>query len=133
MNPNFKLRFDQMKESNPAENSDEKETGVTFNEYALARPLNLCLVWPDGKRFFLNYSYLVAGELNLDGEKNVIILYFSSHVIKLLGYGLEALFGELMDHLPRIIFSIDERYATENDIKSKEMTVIEISIQKAEN
>ena len=133
MNREFKLRYDQMREGDPSKTEETAQPNTDNGLYhAPGQARNLCLVWPDGKRFFLNYAYLIAGELNLDGEKNVIILHFSSHTVTLSGYGLEALFRELLDHLPRIIFSIDERYVTENDLGSKEMTVIGISIQKAE-
>ena len=133
MNREFKLRYDQMREGDPAKTEETAQPSPDSGLYHVpGHARNLCLVWPDGKRFFLNYAYLIAGELNLDGEKNVILLHFSSHTVTLAGYGLETLFRELLDHLPKIIFAIDDRYITEDDFGSKEMAVIDINIQKAD-
>ncbi|WP_157607619.1 hypothetical protein [Runella limosa] len=128
MNPNFKLRFDQMKESSPADTASEKEMGVASNEYTLARPLNLCLVWPDGKRFFLNYSYLIAGEFNPEGETNRIQLYFTTYQVSLKGYGLEALFMALLEQLPHQLIAIEPRYVVSEE--APDGTVIEITVEK---
>lgn len=130
MNPNFKLRFDQMKESNPADNAAEKEAIATSNEYPLVRPLNLCLVWPDGKRFFLSYSYLIAGEFSPDGETNQIQLYFTTYRVSLKGYGLEALFMALLEHLPAQLVAIEPRYVVSEE--AVDGTIIEIIVEKTE-
>ena len=128
MNPNFKLRFDQMKESNPAENFDEKQMVVSSNDYSLVRPLNLCLRWPDGKRFFLSYSYLIAGEFNPEGETNQIQLYFTTYQVSLKGYGLEALFMALLEQLPHQLIAIEPRYVVSEE--ALDGTVIEITVEK---
>ncbi len=131
MNRDFKLRYDQMREGDPSKTEEplphDPGSGL-FHAPGHAR--NLCLVWPDGKRFFLNYAYLIAGELNLGGEKNEIKLRFSSHTVTLSGYGLESLFMALTDHFPRVIFAVDERYVPEEDAGSKEMTVIAIQVDE---
>ncbi len=91
----------------------------------------MCLIWPDGRRFFLNYAYLVGGEFDPEHEKNVIRLSFSSHTANLQGYSLESLFMALLDHLPRLIYAVDERYVLEND--RKEAIVVEMVIEKNDN
>lgn len=131
MNREFKLRYDQMREGDPAKTEESAPPTADSGLYhAPGHARNLCLVWPDGKRFFLNYAYLIAGELNLDGEKNVILLHFSSYTVTLAGYGLEMLFRELLDHLPKIIFALDERYVTQDSSDVKAMTVTKILIEK---
>lgn len=88
---------------------------------------NLCMSWPDGRRIFLNYSYLVAAEY-LPPE-NSIALSFTTHTVKIKGLRLEALFVELMDHLPRIITCTEERYkvlADENAPSVQEIIVTAI-------
>lgn len=128
MNPNFKLRFDQMKESNPADTASEKEMGVASNEYALARPLNLCLAWPDGKRFFLNYSYLVAGELTTSGAQNEVILYFSAYTVRLKGYELETMFLALSDHVIAQVVVTEARYLTTKETGVPVVTEIRVEL-----
>ncbi len=131
MNREFKLRYDQMREGDPAKTEETAQPSPDSGLYhAPGHARNLCLVWPDGKRFFLNYAYLIAGELNLDGEKNVILLHFSSHTVTLSGYGLETLFRELLDHLPKIIFAIDERYVTRDVSDAKVSVVIDIQVNE---
>ncbi len=130
MNPSFKLRFDQMKESNPAENSDEREVVSSSPEMGLTRPLNLCLVWPDGKRFFLNYSYLIAGEFTPEGETNQIQLYFTTYHVSLKGYGLEALFMALLQQWPAQLIAIEPRYVV--SAEAPDGTIIEMTVEKIE-
>ena len=132
MNPNFKLRFDQMKESNPAENSDEKQMVASSNDYSLVRPLNLCLRWPDGKRFFLSYSYLVAGEFTTGGEQNVITLYFSAYTVRLKGYELEPMFLGLLDHLLSQVELTEARYLTTQEQDTGVPVVTEMEVEVVE-
>ncbi|MDF7816763.1 hypothetical protein P1X15_04115 [Runella sp. MFBS21] len=132
MNPNFKLRFDQMKESNPAENSNEKQMLAPTNEYSLARPLNLCLRWPEGKCFFLNYAYLVAGEFTTGGEQNEITLYFSDYTVRLKGYELEPMFLGLLDHLLSQVELTEARYLTTQNQDTGVPIVTEIEVEVVE-
>ena len=128
MNPGFKLRYDQMRENHPA-SEEPKEMGETgdedgqFHPYGLAR--NLCLVWPNGKRAFFNYAYLVSAGFDPTDEMNVIRLVFSSHSVTIKGYGLEPMFMNLLDHLLRIVAVVDSRYATPDEITQ----VLEIIIE----
>ena len=89
---------------------------------------NLCLVWPDGRRMFLNYAYLMAGEFDPEPEKNVIQLRFSSCTATLQGYSLEPLFLALLDHLPRLIQATDERYVLEED--RNQPVVVQMTIEQ---
>ncbi len=124
MSQGFKLRFDQMREGDPtAAVGGEAESFPTPSH---AR--NLCLEWADGRRFFLSYAYLVAGEFRPDGETNRIRLEFTSHTVSLRGYRLEALFTALLDHLPKVIGANDARYASLEE--SGEATVIDILLEK---
>lgn len=121
MNQGFKLRFDQMRDGDPTPPAaDEQGAAPGF-----AR--NLCLAWPDGRRFFLAYAHLVAGELRLDGEANEIRLEFSAHTVVLRGYRLETLFAALLDHRPALIAAIDERYAAVED--DAIATVLDIRVE----
>ncbi len=127
MNREFKLRFDQMREGNPSKAEEEGADENLLPPSAPAR--SLCLVWPNGRRFFLSYAYLMAGELHLSREKNEIMLYFSSHTVTLRGYGLETLFTELLDQLPTMVVAMEERYSSATD-KTNGTTVVEIEVQK---
>lgn len=120
------MRFDQMKEGNPAE--AEADAVSASNEYPLVRPLNLCLIWPDGKRFFLSYSYLIAGEFDPEGETNRIHLYFTTYRVLLKGYGLETLFLALLEQLPHQLIAIEPRYVVSEE--AVDGTVIEITVEK---
>ena len=125
MNRSFKLRFDQMKEGNPAEAEPQASA---LPEEGFTRPLNLCLVWPDGKRFFLSYSYLIAGEFDPEGETNRIQLHFTTYRVSLKGYGLETLFTALLEHLPHQLIAIEPRYVVSEE--APDGTIIEIIIKK---
>lgn len=84
----------------------------------------LCLGWPDGRRMFFNYAYLMAGEFDPNGEKNIIKLIFSSHTVLLQGYGLEPLFMDLLDQLPRQLMAIDPRYVLDDEPQKTVITGI---------
>lgn len=125
MSQGFRLRFDQMREGDPtAAAGGEPESFPTSGQ---AR--NLCLVWPDGRWAFFNYAYLVAGEFKPDGEMNEIRLNFSAHTVTLLGYGLSALFTALLEHLPRFVVAVDERYRSMEE--SQSAVVVEMRVEPA--
>ena len=113
MNQGFKLRFDQLRENDPTDPADGSGSLLVENYTTMGHTRNVCLVWPDGRRAFFNYAYLIVGEFEPNDEKNVIRLGFSSHNVTLQGYSLESLFMALLDHLPRIITAIDPRYVLE--------------------
>lgn len=114
-----------MRESNPAkdetEQTDDPATEGVYHAAGHAR--NLCLVWPDGKRAFFNYAYLISADFNPGNEMNLIKLGFSGQVVILKGFGLESLFMQLLDHLPKIIVMIDKRYIM-NDEGSQVLEII---------
>jgi hypothetical protein len=128
MSQGFKLRFDQLRENDPTSIQSETDSDDVERYSGAGHTRNLCLVWPDGRRAFLNYAYLVAGEFEPNSEKNLIKLSFSSHSVVLSGYSLQSLFMALLDHLPRIITATDPRYMLDED---KVQTVVtEIIIEK---
>lgn len=122
-----------MRENGPAKTDSEEEPvlgGSDDTMHSVGHARNLCLVWPDGRRAFFNYAYLVSADFDPNSEVNIITLCFSSQNVILKGYGLEALFMQLLDHLPRIIAAIDPRYipvetGSESIIISIEMEITE--------
>jgi hypothetical protein len=127
MNREFKLRFDQMKESNPTQPEDALSSQNPSEYETAASPRSLCLIWPSGKQMFFSYAYLISAEYNPEGESNEIKLHFSSHDIVVKGYGLAALFTDLSDHLTRSITAIHPRYASQES--AKDNVVFEITVQ----
>lgn len=126
MSPGFKLKFDKMREGNPADsdaNSSSTPDASTELYPSSGNTRNLCIVWPDGKRFFINYAYLISGEY-IPGD-NALMLVFTSHTISMKGQGLELLFNELTLHLPKIIVAVDSRY---NEVQDEKYTVNEIQV-----
>jgi hypothetical protein len=123
MSQGFKLRFDQMRESDPT----APDTGSADAMPGLAR--NLCVGWPDGRRAFFNYAYLVAGEFRPDGEQNLIRLEFSGYAVSLHGYRLEGLFAALLEHRPRLILAADARYAALEE--GADATVVSILVERS--
>lgn len=85
---------------------------------------NLCLVWEDGRRAFFNYAYLVSVDLIANEPFNVMMLYFSGHVVTLKGYQLGALFDLLVEHTPRTITAKTLRYYPIEQIQEAFVTEI---------
>lgn len=121
MSQGFRLRFDQMRESNPTQ-SDATAQPSESNPF-WDRPRNLGLVWPDGRRYFLSYAYLIAGECKSNGTNTVIQLQFSAHVVTLLGYGLDELFLDLVEQRVRWIVVQEERYQALDEAQAVVMDV----------
>ncbi|ADB38020.1 hypothetical protein [Spirosoma linguale] len=131
MSQSFKLRFDQMRDGDPtAPEATEAPLGLHSIYPTVGYTRNLCLVWPDGRKLFANYAYLVAGEFEPGDETNMIRLSFSAQLITLRGYGLEPLFIALLDHLPRFILASDPRYVLDED--KANAVVIEMAVEKNE-
>lgn len=105
MNQDFKLKFDEMRENDPT-----GENGEQANERfaSTGHVRNLCFVWPDGKKKFLNYAYLVS--CDYDPDENTITLNFTSDTVLIKGSGLDGVFEELFSHIPKRIVCVDVRY-----------------------
>jgi hypothetical protein len=130
MNQNYRLRFDQMRESHPTETETIPVTdGAFYSEAGVTR--NVCFVWPDGRRAFFNYAYLIASDFEPNGDKNRIRLTFSSNKVELEGYGLEKLFMDFFQHLPRIVLITDPRYA--NQETGQAAVVVDVIISRSED
>ncbi len=93
MNQDYKFRIDRMRQNDP--------------------------VWPDGRKMFLNYAYLVSCEYV--PAKKSIVLAFTTHQVTLNGIRLDTLFDELMEQLPKVIACKDERY---NSLQSEAQAVV---------
>jgi len=117
MSQGFNLKFDRMRENIPA-NTDGVNQGNPDRYDTPGYTRNVCFVWPDGKRMFFNYAYLLAAEFNPREDMNEIKLEFSGQTVSLKGYGLEGLFMELLDHLPRVVMAVDERYVSKTNHSS---------------
>ncbi|MCF8324413.1 MAG: hypothetical protein K9I84_05595 [Leadbetterella sp.] len=130
MSHGFKLRFDEMREGDPTNSDSTKQDENELFYQSSGHARNVCFVWSNEKRLFLNYAYLVSGEFNPNEEKNLITLTFSSHTVSLYGYNLDSLYIALLDHLPRFIIVTDARYALNSE--KKEAIVIEIIVEKKE-
>lgn len=116
MNQGFRSKFDKMRDGDPTNRHDGMQSAVgadneVYSGYGNIR--NICFAWPNGRRFFLNYAYLISGDFA--PEDNSIILGWTTHTVILKGYRLHLLFDDLMQHLPRQIVSIDPRYNVTED------------------
>lgn len=123
MNQGFNFRFGEMQENDPTKSqSENSQDNILYPSASNTR--NLCLQMRNGDQIFLNYSYLISGEYSK--EISTITLTFTTHMIVLHGSALDVLFHLLMDHIPRTIVEIDERYAsieTEQTYAIKTITV----------
>lgn len=123
MSQDFKLKFDQYKENAPTDKERERNPDY-YPSGGNAR--NLAFVWPDGRRQFFNYNYLIT--CTFDNESGIILMEFSTHNVELKGRGLAQLFEELMTQVNKVISCSDLRY---RDLKEhSEWIVNEFNIIK---
>ena len=125
MSQNFKLKFDELREGKPTEKGDAVEnTYETFDTPGHVR--NLCFVWPDGRKKFLNYAYLVSGEYSPnDGS---ITLIFTTDTVVIKGSGLDGIFEALVNHLPMRICCKENRFI--EVAINESFSILEIKILK---
>ena len=132
MNQGFKFKFNEMREGNPAQSDGQEENkpGHPSDVYpAAGHNRNLCFAWPDGKRKFLNYAYLVSADYSPDEDK--IDLEFTTHAVVLKGLRLSTLYDALMEQLPKFICCMEARYndAADADLPLvNEINIINMSI-----
>lgn len=124
MSQNFRDKMRQMQDNAVTDDQQADPTQENAQYPAHGNTRNLGFEWPDGKKKFLNYAYLVSGDYS--PTDSTITLAFTTHVVTLKGVALEALYGELMEQLPKIIVCEETRY---NALKEDETpTVNEITV-----
>ena len=129
MNPVFKSKYDQMRESQPVAGTDEAAASSNNADlYVEAGHIRyLCLVWPDGRQKALNYSYMVSPEYI--PQSNTIILEFTTHTVTLIGLNLQKLFDQILLQLALRIACTDARY---NALETADKPIVN-GIQIAKN
>jgi hypothetical protein len=133
-NPKFKLKYDQLRDGNPAKKLHENaivNSGVESNNQVYDSPgntRNLCFSWPDNTRQFLNYTYLVSAKLNIGNEINTITMMFTSHTVSIKGYNLELLFFELNNQIPSSLVQMNPRYCS--SVENGDYLIVEILIEQ---
>lgn len=119
MSRDFELGFDSF--DRPPHQDGTDDNGIP-EEYKISSSVrNLCLIWPDGRKKFFNYAYLVSADY-FPGD-GLIQLTFTSATILLKGIKLNVLYEKLLFHTPVKITCQDERY---NQIGEEEYWVNEI-------
>lgn len=107
----YKSRFEQMRENALQQSSqDNSVQSPQDHQYPSGgNGRNICFVWPDGKRLFLAYSYMVSGQYS--PEDSAITLTFTTCTVTVKGSNLEGLFDELMEQRTRLVACEDGRYS----------------------
>jgi len=104
MSQDFKFNFkggEEKSQSNENNNSHYSQPGNVRN---------LCFEWPDGRKKFLNYAYLISGEYNY--EDQTINLIFSTESILISGSNLGPIFESIFQHMPKILKCTSDRYSS---------------------
>lgn len=126
MNPTYRWKYDEMRSNQPADKETQPVENMGGERYGEAGHMRfLCFVWPDGRRVFLSYSYLISAEY-LPDEGN-IKLSFTTHVALLKGVRLERLFFDLMQQIVRQITCTEDRYNMVQDEENPIVNVIDLT------
>lgn len=125
MNPKFKDKFEELRNNDPSKKDGETSHPQDTEHYDTpGNSRMLSFAWPDGKKLFLNYAYLVSGELTEAEETHLITLTFTSQTITLKGYALETLFSDIMQQRLKMVTETNQRYASPE--KGEKAVVLEI-------
>lgn len=122
----FKLRYEEMREGNPAkETAPSPATKPDPNRFETpGHSRVLRFTWPDGKRMFFNYSYMVKAECSKD--ETTLTLYFSGESVVLKGKLLAELYEEISQQQIREILATEERYLEIEDHNGAIVTDISV-------
>lgn len=113
MNQSFKFRSDEFDE-NAEDSGVNKDDGSKYSTDGQVRNIGFNL--SAGGKKFLNYSYLVSGEIS--PTNGAITLQFTTDKVVLQGIRLNSLYDDLFFHRPMEIKLQNERYeALENPDK----------------
>lgn len=130
--PRYRPRYEQLREGDPT----SKEGSIDPNSEELmpyydqpGHMRNVCFVWPDGRRVFISYAYLISGELTIDDDLNKIVLTFSNQIVIIKGYELKQLFVALMKQM---VLYIMEKPAFFNTNEEQHVTNIAICTNQAQ-
>lgn len=124
MSHEFKINFDKMLETDPLP-SEGNPDNQQSNYIEAGHYRNICFLWPEGRKLFLSYSYLISCE-HIPDEAS-IIMEFTAYTIQIKGVQLEPLFYLLMNQHARLITCTDERY---NAVETRNYTINEIVASK---
>ncbi|MCR8561043.1 hypothetical protein KXD93_25525 [Mucilaginibacter sp. BJC16-A38] len=108
MSQNFKLKFDEMRESKPTGETESAQSGIHESFSNPGNVRNLCFVWPDGRMKFLNYAYLISAEYR--PNDGTIVMVYTTDTVMMVGSGLRELFLKFLSHLPMKVECADPRY-----------------------
>lgn len=125
-NDDIRNRLNAYRSGDPTKTTDaNKQDGEIFYFEPTENGVrNVCFVLLDGKHIFLNYNYLVAGEFF--PEDNKIVLHFTTHGVTLKGHNLEKLYQDLIQHSPKFITAINDRYSGISSNNIPLVTLIEV-------
>jgi hypothetical protein len=127
MNQKYKDKYEELRNNDigqkePISDKTEHEFYETPGNSRM-----ITFAWQDGRKLFMNYAYLVCGELIEDGESSIITLTFTTHTISLKGHLLENIFVSLIHQNAKILTEIYPRY---KDNKSSEQSpILEILVK----
>lgn len=125
MSQDSKLRYDQMRGNNNFDADDSAIKSQDKNYSVVGNNRNICFVTGTGEALFLNYAYLVSGKF--DPTENSIILKFTTHEISMKGKDLQQLFFQIMNQLPRVIETKNERYSVLSEESETQVFIISIT------
>lgn len=125
MSQNYNHRLASLLENKQSAVTEQDQTNTSTEYAGDGHGRYLCFVWEDMKAQTLNYSYMVS--TLFDPQENTIMLWFTTHKVKLQGVMLENLFYQIMRQVPRIITCSPARY---NMLEGSASIVNSIDIQE---
>lgn len=126
MSQKYKDKYEELRNNDLGQKEPVSSEGehVFYDTPGNARMITFA--WPDGRELFLNYAYLVSGEITQAGETNSIILTFTTHQITIKGHGLRELFVSLTAQAARTIQQPEPRY---NALNGEKTEILEILVE----
>ena len=111
MSQRFSPKIEEMRQGNPTATEDDsddypKQGDIYYPTHGNVR--DICFVLLDGRMVSLNYSYLIAKDINV--ERTEMVLTFSSHTVTAKGINLESVFFKIMSQYVRLLKCTDARY-----------------------
>ncbi|MEM6813267.1 MAG: hypothetical protein AAF600_02620 [Bacteroidota bacterium] len=129
MNQNYKFKTLTIANHGKIRESQEEEI-EKLNVFTRGDSKTIDFKLRRGLRQCFHYSHFITGWLGKEDERQVIKMFFSTHLVTIGGYCLEELYDHLIEHKVKDITENDERYASMVDEGKVFVTKIDIAWKK---
>jgi len=106
--------------------SSNLDNDLTEKGYKTGDTSTVDFIKLDGTRQMFAYGQLITAWTQIQDDKNIIKLFFSTHLVTIIGYNLSSIYEHIRRQDLELLMARDERYLNTAKEKQPYVTGIEI-------